>query len=118
MKFTESHEWVKTPEGHVGITVHAKQELGEIVFIDFPKVGQKVKAGEELAVLESTKAAADIYSPVSGTVTAVNNKLKDDLNLINADPEGEGWIAQIEISQTAELESLLGLAAYEVLIRR
>ena len=116
MKFTESHEWVKTPDGHVGITIHAKQELGEIVFIDFPEVGQKVKAGEELVVLESTKAAADIYAPVSGTIIAVNEKLKNDLSLINTDPEGEGWIVQMEISQVADLELLLELSDYQTLI--
>ncbi|HPE84563.1 MAG: glycine cleavage system protein GcvH [Chlamydiia bacterium] len=119
MKFTESHEWVTTEKGHgkVGITVHAGRELGEIVYIEFPEVGQKVEAGQEVAVLESTKAAADIYCPVSGTITAVNLKLKDQINLINSDPEGEGWLFELELSKTAELELLLERAAYQALVK-
>ena len=118
MKFTESHEWVLTKDGRgrVGITAHAQEELGEIVYIEFPEVGQKIESGHEAAVLESTKAAADIYCPVSGTVTAVNPKLKEQIQLINSDPEGDGWLFELELSKTAELELLLEKSAYQALI--
>ena len=113
MKYTDTHEWYL--DGKVGISKYAQQELGEIVYIELPKVGQKVEAGEEIAVLESTKAAADIYSPVSGTVTAVNSKLKEDVNLLNQFPEKEGYLFEITASHPEEIEELLTAEGYSAL---
>lgn len=107
-KYAETHEWVEVNEGKgcVGISIHAQKELGEIVYVELPKVGQVVKAGEEIAVLESTKAAADIYSPVSGNITAVNEKLKEDPSLMNKSPEGEGYLFEIVLTHPEECEVL------------
>lgn len=105
MKYTETHEWYL--DGKVGISKYAQKELGEIVYIELPKVGQKVRAGEEIAVLESTKAALDIYSPISGTIASVNMKLKEDVNLLNQSPEKGGYLFEITPSHPEEIESLL-----------
>lgn len=118
MHYTTSHEWIrlKGNTGFVGITSYALKELGEIVYIQLPKVGQKFKMGEEVCVLESTKAAADIYAPVSGKVIAVNEALSLSTSLINQAPETTGWLFQIEISHPNEIEHLLNSQAYQVLI--
>lgn len=92
-----SHEWI-SEDGKVGITKEAQKELGEIVYVELPKVGQEIKKGEEIAVLESTKAAVDIYSPASGRITQVNRALEEDPSLINSTPESDGWLYQIETS--------------------
>lgn len=102
MKYTETHEWVDD-QGKVGITPHAQKELGDIVYVELPKVGTVVKAGEQVAVLESTKAAVDVYSPVSGKIVEVNEKLKEDSGLINTSPETDGWIFKIEFESTEGL---------------
>lgn len=108
MKFTESHEWIEVENGvgTVGITELAQQELGEVVYIELPLVGKKVKAGEEVAVLESTKAAADIYSPVSGEIVEINPA-----------PQKEGWLFKIRLSDTKELDLLLDKDAYLTLVQ-
>ena len=120
MRFTESHEWIQYSQanktGIVGITNYAQKELGEVVHIELPKVGQKVVQGKEVCVLESTKAASDIYAPVSGAITEVNLSLKAQPQLINQDPESEGWLFKIELSNPGELESLLTLDQYLALI--
>src|SRR5579872_5684495 len=118
MRFTESHEWiaVQGKQGTVGITNHAQGELREIVYVALPKIGQKVKSGEEVCVLESTKAAADVYSPVSGTVTAVNEKLRQNPSLLNSNAEQEGWLFQIELTNLRELDGLMDHSGYETLI--
>jgi glycine cleavage system H protein len=115
MHFTASHEWIRVGRdgvGTVGITLHAQKELGEIVYIQLPKVGDHIKVDEEVAVLESTKAAADIYSPVSGKILSVNG----DLKAINTDPEGSGWIYTIELAKSEELDRLLDKEKYFSLI--
>ncbi len=114
MKFTDSHEWIKTSDsyGFVGITNFAKNELGTIVYVELPKIGQKVKAGEEIAVLESTKAAADIYSPVSGIIIEINEDLKNQIQILNQDPENRGWLFKIELSNPVELEALMDKTTY------
>jgi glycine cleavage system H protein len=108
-RFTESHEWVLLEENNatVGITCHAQRELGEIVYIELPQIDRFVKAGEEVAVLESTKAAVDIYAPLSGTITAINESLKRDITSINLSPEEKGWIFKIEPSDPQEINQLL-----------
>ena len=109
MRFTESHEWIKVENGvgTVGITDHAQRELGEVVYVELPSVGKQVKAGEEVAVLESTKAAADIYSPVSGEIVEINQKLSDFIHHINTSAENEGWLFKIKLAKTEEVNCLL-----------
>jgi glycine cleavage system H protein len=118
MKYTDSHEWIKIEGniGMVGITKYAQKELGEVVHIELPKVDSIVEAGDEVAVLESTKAAADIYSPVSGKVIGVNHKLQEDLSLINRSPEGEGWLFKIKLQDKRELEELHDEKSYLALV--
>ncbi len=110
-KFTKDHEYI-TADGTVGITPYAQEQLGDIVYVELPKVGQQLKAGDEAAVVESVKAASEIYAPVSGTVTAVNEALSGDPGLINTSPEGEGWIYKLAIDDPAELDGLLDADAY------
>lgn len=119
MKFSETHEWIRVEGkiGVVGITKHAKEELGEIVHVELPKIGAKVALGEEVCVLESTKAAADVYSPVSGKIVAVHEELRTSPQKINRDPEGEGWLFHIELERPKELDALLSHAQYERCIR-
>lgn len=114
MKFTETHEWIEIKDGigTVGVTQYAQKELGDIVYVELPQVGKDVKKGQEAAVLESTKAAADVYSPVSGKVAAVNTELSDSPGLINANPENDGWIFKLSVSDPQELEALLDKEAY------
>lgn len=118
MYFTESHEWISLDDQHgkVGITNYAQQELGEIVFVSLPKVGQKIKAGEEICVLESTKAAADVYSPVSGTIVEVNETLRNNPSLLNTHPESDGWLFKIELSNPKELKALMSQPDYIALL--
>lgn len=118
MRYTDSHEWMtlKGKIGRVGITSHAQNELGEIVFIELPKVGAEVHAGDEISVLESTKAAADVYAPLSGKITAVNHVLSKDPHALNKDPEGSGWIFEIELSNPQDYDKLLSLEEYQKLI--
>ena len=119
MKYTDSHEWIEEENGkiaRVGVTAFAQKELGDIVYVELPLVGQAVEAGQEIAVLESTKAAADIYSPVSGQVAEVNTKLKDSPELINQEPEKGGWIYKILLSNPAELDLLMDQTEYEAML--
>lgn len=117
MRFTASHEWLqlKGNVGTVGITDHAQKELGEIVYIELPKVGQKIQVGQEISVLESTKAAADVYAPVSGTIIAINEALRTTPSIINQAPESNGWLCQIEMSNSKELDPLLTHAQYKAI---
>lgn len=114
MKFTDSHEWIhqKDNVGTVGVSNHAQKELGDIVYVELPQVGKQVKAGQEAAVLESTKAAADVYSPVSGTIVEVNTLLNADSGLVNQSPENEGWLFKVELSAPEELSKLMDKDAY------
>ncbi len=109
MKFTPTHEWIVIIDGigTVGITEYAKSELGEVVYVELPSRGQSVSAGQEVAVLESTKAAADIYSPVSGEIIAINEPLSQDVRALNQAPETEGWLFKIRLSQPSEVDQLL-----------
>lgn len=114
LKYTKSHEWVKD-EGDgsvtVGITDHAQELLGDLVFVELPEVGAELSAGSECAVVESVKAASDVYSPVDGEVVAVNEDLADSPEAINEDPYG-AWIFKLKLSDPAQLDSLLDAAAY------
>ena len=116
LRYTKSHEWVQdTGDGNatIGITDHAQEMLGDLVFVDLPDVGDSVDAGAECAVVESVKAASDIYSPISGEIIAVNEALNDAPETINEDAFGEGWIYKIKLSDEAELDSLLDAVGYE-----
>ena len=115
LRYTKSHEWLrKLPDGtiEVGITDHAQQSLGDLVFVEVPEPGRHVAAGDACAVVESVKAASDIYSPVAGEVTAGNPKLATEPELINRDPYGEGWIMRVKPSGGAATETL-DAPAYE-----
>ena len=114
LQYAKSHEWVRVNGGvaTVGITDHAQHELTDVVFVELPAVGRKVKAGEACAVVESVKTASDIYSPVSGEVVAVNPKAVDSPALVNDQPYGDGWMFQIKLSDANELASLLSPADY------
>ncbi|KQN51259.1 glycine cleavage system protein H [Serratia sp. Leaf50] len=116
LKYATSHEWVRS-EGNgiysVGITEHAQELLGDMVFVDLPEVGRTVDAGEDCAVAESVKAASDIYSPISGEIVAVNSELESSPELVNSAPYGEGFLFQIKASDEAELGNLLDAAGYE-----
>ena len=115
LKYTESHEWVRD-EGDgvftIGITDHAQELLGDLVFVDLPEVGDSVDAGAECGVVESVKAASDLYSPVSGEITEVNTVLGDTPETINQDAFGDGWIYKVQPSNPTEIEGLLDAEAY------
>jgi len=115
LKYAKSHEWVRVSGGTatVGITDHAQHELTDIVFVELPAVGRQVKAGEACAVVESVKTASDIYSPVSGEITAVNPAVVDNPALVNTEPHAGGWLYQIKLSHGAELDALLSPADYQ-----
>lgn len=120
-KFTADHEWINI-EDHdaavVGITHHAQDALGDVVFVDLPEVGRSYKKGEVAGVVESVKAAADIYSPVSGEVVEVNEALRSDPALANSDPLGEGWFFKIKVSNMAEFDELMDAPAYDALLAK
>ncbi|MEM7175883.1 MAG: glycine cleavage system protein GcvH [Chlamydiota bacterium] len=109
IKYTRSHEWVRLDKkvATVGISNYAQQELGEVVYVELPNLGLEIKAGSELAVVESTKAATDIYSPVSGKIIRVNEALQENPSLINKSAEKEGWIAIIVLAQPSECDVFL-----------
>ena len=113
-KYTEDHEYIRLEgaTGIIGITNYAQDQLGDIVFVELPSVGAKLKKGDEAAVVESVKAASEIYSPVSGTVIEVNLALTGEPGLINAAPDTDGWIYKVQLDNTGELDSLMDDAAY------
>ena len=114
LRYSEEHEWVRVDGTHarVGITDYAQDALGDIVFIDLPAVGSEVEVGGQLGEVESTKSVSEIYAPLSGTVTAVNDALADAPETINHDPYGEGWICEFELAADADPDALLSAAAY------
>ena len=116
--YTQDHEWVEVDgdTATVGITDYAQGQLGAIVFAEVPAVGAVLKKGGDAAVVESVKAASDVYAPVSGTVVEGNDSLGDDPSLANSDPEGEGWFFRLTLSDTSELDSLMDEAAYKVFV--
>ncbi|MBI4922859.1 MAG: glycine cleavage system protein GcvH [Devosia nanyangense] len=113
-KYTEDHEYIRVDGAHgiVGITNYAQDQLGDIVFVELPSIGQKLKKGDEAAVVESVKAASEIYSPASGTVTEVNMALAAEPGLINTSPDADGWIFKLKLDRAAELDALMDDAAY------
>ena len=116
LRYTKSHEWLRTlPDGSVeiGITDHAQQSLGDLVFAEVPEAGRRLAAGDACAVVESVKAASDVYSPIAGEVTAGNPQLATQPELINRDPYGEGWIMRLKPSGSGDAAETLDAAAYE-----
>jgi len=114
LKYAKTHEWVRVKGGSatVGITDHAQHELTDVVFVETPAIGRKLKAGESCAVVESVKTASDIYAPVSGEITAVNGELAQHPELVNTDPYGKGWLFEIKLTQASDLEQLMAADAY------
>lgn len=114
LRYRDSHEWIDPTQNPspVGITDHAQAELTDVVFVDPPKVGTQVSAGQQVCVIESVKAASDIYAPVSGEIVEVNNALGGDPGLLNRDPYGAGWIFKIKATNAAEADSLMNAEAY------
>jgi len=114
LKYATSHEWLRQEEGQarVGITDHAQAELTDVVYVELPKVGERVEAGQAVAVVESVKAASDIYSPASGTILAVNTALESEPGLVNTDAFGEGWLFTLALEDASELGSLKSAAEY------
>jgi len=119
VKYTRDHEWVKV-EGNiatVGITDFAVQELGDLVYVELPVIGDEVRAGERLASVESVKAASDVFAPVSGEVVEVNEALEDEAGLLNESPMDEGWIARVEMNDPKELDALMDRAEYDEFVK-
>lgn len=117
--FTKDHEWIKIEgnAGTIGITDYAQHQLGDITFVDLPKVGKTVKKGDVLCAIESVKAASDIFAPMAGKVTEVNKKLETEPQLVNQKPESDGWIAKMEISDPSEKSGLMDKSKYETLTK-
>jgi glycine cleavage system H protein len=118
LKFTEDHEWLRIEDdiATVGITDHAQEQLGDLVFVELPAPGTRPEKGAAAAVVESVKAASDVYAPVSGEVTEINQAIVDEPALVNRDPMGEGWFFKIKISDPSQLERLLDQKAYQAMI--
>ena len=117
-KYSEDHEWISVDDdiGTVGITNHAQSQLGDIVFVELPEVGSTLEAGDEAGVVESVKAASDLFTPVSGKIVKVNEALDVEPSLANSDPTGNGWFFKIKLSDADELNSLMDEASYNELI--
>ena len=120
VKYTKDHEWVATDDNAtatVGITVHAQDALGDVVFVDLPEVGKAFTQGEVAGVVESVKAAADVYMPVTGEITEVNEALRADPSLANSDPMGNGWFFKVHVSDMAEFDQLMDPPGYDALLK-
>ncbi|HEY2104587.1 MAG TPA: glycine cleavage system protein GcvH [Candidatus Binataceae bacterium] len=118
LRYSKEHEWVATEEevATIGITDYAQEQLGEIVYVELPAVGDKISKDDAFGVVESVKAVSDIYAPVSGTVVEVNQELPESPEMINEDPYGDGWLVKVKVSDGSELEDLLDHDEYEELV--
>ncbi|HEX8704868.1 MAG TPA: glycine cleavage system protein GcvH [Myxococcaceae bacterium] len=119
LKYTKDHEWARV-QGNtivVGVTAHAQEALGDVVYVELPKVGSTITAGKQFGVIESTKAVSELYAPLSGKVVKVNDALTDNPQTVNADPYGGGWILEVEPSDTQQLAGLMDAAAYTDLLK-
>jgi glycine cleavage system H protein len=119
VKYTEEHEWVRVEGdvGTIGITAYAQEQLGDVVFVDVPAVGRKVAKGESIAVVESVKAASDIYAPVAGEVVEANAALADTPGDVNTEPMGKGWFFKLKLANPSELDGLMDEKAYEEFVK-
>ncbi len=118
IRFTRDHEWIRVEGdvGTIGITDYAQEQLGDVVFVELPEVGKTVAAGDEAGVVESVKAASEIYSPVSGEVVEVNQVLADEPAKVNESPEGDGWFVRIRLSDASQLDALMDADAYKAYV--
>jgi glycine cleavage system H protein len=119
-KFTADHEWINIEDHEaavVGITLHAQDALGDVVFVELPEVGQTFSKGDVAGVVESVKAAADVYCPVSGEIVEVNEALKNDPSLANSDPMGKGWFFKIKVTDMSQFDALMDAPAYDELLK-
>jgi glycine cleavage system H protein len=119
VRFTDQHEWVRLEgdEATIGITRHAAEQLGDVVFVELPQAGRKVGAGAEAAVVESVKAASEVYAPLGGEVTAANSALEAEPAKVNEDPEGAGWFFKLKLADKAEFAKLMDAAAYQEFVK-
>jgi glycine cleavage system H protein len=119
-RFTNDHEWIRVDDGigTIGITNHAQDRLGDVVFVELPEVGRKAAKGEAVAVVESVKAASDIYAPVAGAVTEVNAALIDQPGLVNEGAEGKAWFFKLRIADPAELDTLMDRVTYDAFVKQ
>lgn len=117
--YTDQHEWIRVEgdEGTVGITSHATEQLGDVVFVETPSIGKHLKKGAEAAVVESVKAASEVYAPVGGEVVAANEELSGEPAKVNGDPEGEGWFFKIKIADKGELDQLMTAEKYQEFVK-
>jgi glycine cleavage system H protein len=115
LKYTKEHEWARVEGGKVvvGVTAHAQESLGDVVYVELPKVGTQVKHGESFGVIESTKAVSELFAPLDGKVTKVNDELTNAPQAVNSDPYGDGWILELEPSEQAQVDALLSADDYE-----
>ena len=118
IKYSEDHEWIRIEgdSGTVGITDYAQEQLGDIVFVELPEAGKTLAKGDEAAVVESVKAASEIYAPVSGEVAEANDALAEDPAKVNSDPQGEGWFFRMKVADPSELDGLMDEAAYKTYV--
>jgi glycine cleavage system H protein len=120
LRFTKDHEWIRVEDGDVyavGISDYAQGQLGDVVFVELPEAGKQLAKGGQAAVVESVKAASDIYAPVSGTVVAANDALAGEPGLVNTDPTGKGWFFKIKAGNSAEFQDLMDQAAYDAFVK-
>jgi glycine cleavage system H protein len=117
--YTEEHEWIRVDgdTATIGISPYAQEQLGDVVFVDLPQPGKKVEKGKEVAVVESVKAASEVYAPVSGEVIAVNSDLTNEPARVNSDPLGQGWFVKMKLANKAELDGLMDQAAYDAYVK-
>jgi len=116
LKYASSHEWLRVESdgtAYVGITDHAQEQMGDLVYVECPEVGTALSVSDEAGVVESVKAASDIYAPVSGKVIAINEKLEDNPELVNQDPYGDGWMFQLKLSDVSEADNLMSVDEYK-----
>ena len=115
LKYTKDHEWVRVSDSHlvIGVTDHAQESLGDVVYVELPKVGSELTAGSSFGTIESTKAVSELFAPVSGKVTKVNDALTDDPSVVNTDPYQAGWLIEVEPSDRSQLDGLLDVEAYQ-----
>lgn len=119
LHYTEEHEWIRV-EGDtatIGISAYAQEQLGDVVFVDLPQPGKKVEKGKEVAVVESVKAASEVYAPVSGEIVAVNSDLATEPARVNSDPMGNGWFVKLKLANKAELDGLMDQTAYDAYVK-
>lgn len=115
LRYTDKHEWVRAGNGstvRVGVTSYAAEALGDVVYVSLPQVGEEVASDDACAEVESTKSVSDVYAPLSGVITAVNSQLADTPDVVNSDPYGDGWLFELELSDSSELDDLMDADAY------